>query len=234
MLAYIADADVTATTGAITLAATEDATIKAVSVAASLAVSVGFIGGTLAGAGAAADNIILGSANAWALDSELDAKTDVSITAENTSEIDANIIAAAVSLAGSAIGGAAVGIGVSVARNFVGWDASIDHDSGEAVPTLDTGDTVFVSSGAQLGQVYKYKGATLTDGDPGVIDNQPIELATQIYGNGALWERVDRPPVQEVRAYAQNTGIDAEGDLTLTATSDQTIDATVIAGSVGM
>ena len=69
--AYIADADVTATTGDIEILATEDASIDAVSVAAALAVSVTAIGGGLAGAGAVADNIIGGKVAAYALDSKL-------------------------------------------------------------------------------------------------------------------------------------------------------------------
>ena len=97
-----------------------------------------------------------------------------------------------------------MGVGVAIARNFVGWDTSISHDSNEKVPALRAGDTVFVSSGASLGKVFKYIGAlTLND----------VDLSAQDYENNVLWVQVARPPVQEVRAYTQNTSIDAEGDL---------------------
>jgi hypothetical protein len=229
VLAYIADANAIARTGAITVAATEDAGIDAVSVAASLAVAAGGIGASLAGAGAVADNIILGKADAYALDSELSAATEVSFTALNTSKIDATIVGAAVSLAAGAVGGIGLSIGAAVARNFIGWDASIDHHSDEtALGTLSNGDTVRVASGPRAGEVYKYIGSSTSDADPLAIGNQPINLSTQDYGDLSRWVRVDSAAL-EVQAYTENTGIQAGTMLSLKAESEQTIHAEVLA-----
>jgi hypothetical protein len=117
--AFIADADVTASSGAITVKATEDASINALSVAASVAVGGGIVGVAISGAGAVADNTILGGAKAYAVDSSLDAATDVTFTAANTSDIEAKIVAASASVAVGG-GGLGVSIGVSVARNRIG------------------------------------------------------------------------------------------------------------------
>ena len=100
--AFIKNADegVTATNGAITLAATEMATIDAFSGAASLAVGLAGVAGiAVAGAGAEATNVILVDTNAYVKDSTLTSTGNIDIDATNTASIDATVISAAFSLA---------------------------------------------------------------------------------------------------------------------------------------
>jgi hypothetical protein len=112
--AYIDNADVTASTGDITVSATEDASIEAVSVAASMAVSVSLIGIDISGAGAMADNTILGKTHASATHSELHAFGDVSFDAQDTSKIDATIASVSVSVGVGVLGGLGIAIGGSL------------------------------------------------------------------------------------------------------------------------
>jgi hypothetical protein len=113
---------VDATSGAIKVEAFEKADIDAVSVAASI--SVGISGGTagisVSGAGAAANNQIRTTTNAFVQDSRLDSDGAVDITAENTSEIDATIVAVAGAVGVGSTAGAGIAIGAAVAQNSIG------------------------------------------------------------------------------------------------------------------
>jgi hypothetical protein len=144
--AHIANADVTARSGDIAVSASEDAGIEAVSVAVSAAVAIGVLGGLgISGAGALAENIILGGAQAYAADSELHAAGNVSLTAKDDSEIDATIVGVSVAAAGGVIGGIGVAIGAAVARNLIGYE---DDGSRHALDVIaDTVNTGIVAGG---------------------------------------------------------------------------------------
>jgi len=60
-------------------------------------------------------------------------------------------------------------------------------------------------------------------------------VSTQDYSNTDMWKQVNlvSSPV-EVQAYIVNSEVDAAGDLTQTAVSDQSIDALVVAGSAAV
>jgi hypothetical protein len=166
--AYIANADNTGTTvGAIALNATEEATITTTSTAVAMSAGAGLISVAASGGGADAINVILTRTNAYIANSDVSSAGDVTLTALDTSTIDATVVGISTALS-AALGGGSGSIGVSVAKNLIGYDLS---------------DT--------------------------------------------------RVPA-EVRAYVQDSSINATGALIQSATADQTIDAGVGAGSLGV
>ena len=104
------------------LTVTAPTAIQAIAAAASLAVGVGVLGGAvgISGAGAVATNVILTKTNAYIADSTVTSQTDVDLDAVNTAIIRAKIISVSLAVAGGFVG-AAASIGVSVARNFIGY-----------------------------------------------------------------------------------------------------------------
>ncbi len=239
VLAYIANADtkVKATTSTgITISATEGATIHAWTVAASLSIAVGSVGAGVSGAGAAATNAIFTKVNAHIDDSVVESSGPVNATAMNTASIEAKVFAVAAAV-GAGATGLGVAIGVSVARNFIGFDpsggpsysctlANNCYESTATTSTITTGKRVKVVTGARTGDVYEYVGTTtLTNKD----------LTMQEYGDASLWKQVlIAPNAAQVQAYVLRSSVDATGQLKLQATSTQTIDAIVVAGAVAL
>ncbi len=124
------DAGVTSTntntdaTGDISITVSEGADIEATAAAASAAVALGLVGASLSGAGAVANNIILGSANAYVDNSVLRSAQDVILDADNTSTINAEVLAVAAAIGGGAFVGAGLSIGAAIARNRIGYSAT--------------------------------------------------------------------------------------------------------------
>ena len=202
-------------------------TINAVSVAASVAVSFAQQKGiSFSGGGVGSVNQISSLVNAYASNSHINAVGAIDLNAVNASAIEAVIVAA--SLSGSKSGGA-VAIGVSVAKNYIGWvsddTTKVDYTSNQGSQSLSSGDTVRISSGVLAGDVYEYLG------------NSPvtIDLASADYGDPNTWKRINlQAAPSQVRAYIANSTIQNSGDLKITARSTQTIDAVVVAGAVGV
>ncbi|MCK9231001.1 MAG: hypothetical protein M0P18_10020, partial [Syntrophales bacterium] len=146
--------------------------------------------------------------------------------------IGATVIALSAALSGGAVG-VGVSIGLSFATNLVGWDLVSDtpyqYTTASEPASVTAGDRVKIEEGVREGSVYEYVGS-----DPVFPENgdRTVDLKTQDYGNTDLWKQVNlvQSPV-EVRAYTADSSIDATGNLTMTATSDQSIDALVVAGS---
>jgi hypothetical protein len=149
-----------------------------------------------------------------------------------TPTIAASVVSASASVAGGAVG-VGVSVGLSFARNLVGWDLSIDtpytYTTADLRTQITDGDRVKVESGVRAGDVYEYIG---TESQLPKEGETYVDLKTQDYGNTDLWKQVNlvESPV-EVQAYVLNSSIDAAGDLTQTVISDQSIDALVVAGS---
>ena len=235
---YIKDADaVAATAGGITIAATETATIRAVSAAASLAAGIGGVAGVaVSGAGADALNVILTKTNAYVENSALTATGAVDLDAINTAAIDATIISAAFSVAVGGVAGVGASIGVALARNYIGWDSTLNASTYTTASNpllLTNGQTVKIASGADAGSIYRYVGsAPLVNPNPLSLEKWLTRLN---YADQELWEQVDLVKnAAEVQAYLLNSSVAASGALTLDATSDQTIDARVLAGAVAI
>jgi hypothetical protein len=104
-------------------------TINAISAAAAVAVGLGGdVGVAVSGAGAVAQNVILGSTEAYAQDSKITSAGDVSLRAESGSAISSTVLALSAAAGVAIAEGAGFGasIGVAVARNFIGWVPGAD------------------------------------------------------------------------------------------------------------
>jgi hypothetical protein len=154
----------------------EMSSITALSIAASVGAAIGGTAGIgLSGAGADATNVILTDTNAYIEDSGLEATLgNVDVDAANSSSIDALIISASLALGVGGTAGVGASIGVSLARNYVGWntDASLlpepDFATGDAsrnhftqANPLRTNDLVRIDAGARAGDMYRYIGDTI-------------------------------------------------------------------------
>ena len=167
-----------------------------------------------------------------------DAKVgNIDVVASSTADIDATINAISGSLSFGSSSGVAVALGVSVARNFMGWStddaASGDYDTETGLPqgqTLTSGQTVRLSDGVRAGDVYEYLGPDLVQDSV-----NPIDLRTQDYSDHRLWKQVNVTPVaSEVQAYIEDSTIHASGAVTADANADQKIDSIVLAGAVAI
>lgn len=244
--AYILNAGIDAGTGGVTVRASELAAINAVSFAASAAAGfAGVAAVSISGAGADANNIILTATNAYIEDSTVVSDGIVDLDASNTATIKAVVVSATASIAVGGIAGVGASIGVAVARNYIGWKLNYDYDA-NAPGCYETGDTdvtqivagnkVRIAAGPNAGNIYQYTGTeTLTQ--PHDEEDQPIEnwLIGLDYTNESQWQLVNlEKAAAQVQAYILDSSVDAAGALTLDAVSDQTIEATVFAGSVAV
>lgn len=246
-----ADFGVDAGTNGIMIAATESATIKAVSAAASLAAGFGGAAGiAVSGAGADANNIILTDTNAYIEGSSVYSDGKVDLDAANTGIIRAVVVSASAAISVGGFAGVGASIGVAVARNYIGWDPDYNYDETEYYETGDTdvaqivtGDRVKIAAGPNAGNVYQYIGeasleqptATGTGDGEGNADENANWLTRLDYSDQSQWRLINlEKNAAEVQAFILNSNVDATGELTLDALSDQTIEATVFAGSVAI
>ncbi len=182
--------------GSIEVTVVEDATIAATSVAASIDVGIGKKTSlALSGGGAEATNVVLTKANASVTDSTLHSDDAVDITATSTASIDATVAAVSLAVAGSSSKSAGgVSIGVSVARNFIGWDpsdsTSATYETGTRLAdgaALNAGMTVKITDGPRAVDVFEYLGPSRV---------QPT----------ANFDTTDTSVVLDERKYRQNRG----------------------------
>ena len=138
-------------------------TIDALAIAASAAVGIGGIGGGAgSGAGALAVNTVLSRTNAFIAGSDVAADEDITIDASSTSSIVATIVSVSVAIGGGAFGGAALSIGVSIARNEIGFENGSavppTYKFSTGTPTIAANSTVEIDVGPMTGKVYEYLG----------------------------------------------------------------------------
>jgi len=176
------------------------ASITALSAAASLGAGIaGAVGVAVSGAGAEATNVILTKTNAFIENSNIWAAGNVDMDAANTASIDAVIVSASAALGVGGTVGVGASLGVSLARNYIGWDtdSSAFPDSSLAFSTgdsskssfsmansLSTGDVVRIDSGARAGDVYQYTGSEVlpkfasTDGEKTISKGDLVEISS--------------------------------------------------------
>ena len=155
--------------------------------AAAVSVAVGSNGVAVGGGGAVALNEILGTNNAFVQSSTLDTSSSpvgaVTIEASSTGAIQAFVLAVSVSVAVGDEAGVGVAIGISVARNLIGWSptglATTTYTSDGLPSSVDVGDTVTVDGGALDGQTFQYVGPGIT----GTV----IYLNRQDFSDTSLW-----------------------------------------------
>ena len=152
--------------------------MQSIAVAVSVAVSGGTPAFALAGGGSESTNVILSTTSAYLQGGSLGTTTNkvgsVTITATSGGKVEALVlaVAAAVSFGGTTAVG--VALGVSVARNFIGWDpdgsTSYTYLSTQHPATVTTGQRVKIPTPAagaasmpayaRSGDVYEYIGTT--------------------------------------------------------------------------
>ena len=125
----------------------------------------GAAGIAVSGAGAVARNIILTKSNAFIDGSDLSSAAEVDLDASSEATIRALVVSASAAVGVGGTAGIGASVGVSIARNFIGWDptavpASLDTD--DALRELTHGDEVKVLGGARNEEVYKYLGKDAT------------------------------------------------------------------------
>ena len=235
--AYIKNVDNVDVDHDVKIFAMSDAEITAISTAASVAFSIGAGGSSIAvsGGAAIAQNVILSTTNAYIEDSSLDIGVDgsivsgIDIDADSTSVIEAEVIASSGSVAVGTGTSVAASIGLSLARNFIGWDpfagGSANYNSNQQGVNLVKDQVVEVVSGARDGDYYKYTGE----------NNNNVDLVVEDYGNSELWTLISLTPDEvQVRAYILDSSVDATGAVTLDAVGSETIEALNVAGSVAV
>ncbi|NUQ63376.1 MAG: tandem-95 repeat protein, partial [Pirellulales bacterium] len=120
--------------------------------------------------------------------------------------------------------------------------------TGDNPSEINTGDMVRISAGANAGNVYKYIGSdTLSRPDGPAPDGETTKQKAARQQEEANWlTRLDYADLFQwrlvslkedpaaVHAYVLNSSVDSTGALTLDAVSDQSIDATIVSGSVAV
>ena len=216
--------------GGFSLSATESASITATTAAAAFAGSVGGIAISFAGAGADARNVILTKTDAYIDSSDVRSAAGVSLMATSTgTSITAEVVSAAAALALGGLSGS-FAIGASVAENYIGWDP---HGTTSATYTTDStpssvtqNQTVKIASGAHAGDVYRYVPSTPLNGSP--------NLKTQDYTDASKWVQVGTTAAGETKAYVTGSSLVAATTLSASATSGETINATVASVSAAL
>ncbi len=231
--------------GDISIRAEQSAEINATASAASIALGFGQAGVAVAGAGASATNYILTHTNASLENSSIFNADAIDIDALNESTINATVVAASAAIGGGQVGVGA-SIGVSIARNLIGYKlgavaaGSTTYTTGDSFSAdrhFNPGDTVLSDGGITDGDVYEYIGP-LTDKDGN--DARLLLKANQSVGsmdlrNTDLWRQINlNAQASELTARVLDTSINAQGTLSVTANSDQTINAEVLAGSAAV
>ncbi|MBU6386317.1 MAG: hypothetical protein KGS49_10310, partial [Planctomycetes bacterium] len=241
-----ADSQVLTNGGALSIYADSSSKIHSDAVAASIAFSSGTTSVAFSGGSAAATNIIL---------SDVESTIDNSVTgtlANKLGKVDvlannASSIVAAVgsgSAAAAVGGGPAVGVslGISVARNFIGVSrtggsvtGTILNSSDAPVSSLTPGMKVRMVEGALAGEIYEYIGLQTNDADPNIAGNQLFDLNQQPYRDTLRWRHVNASHSgSDIRATIRNSQIISSSSIDVQATSNESIDAIVVAVSMGI
>ncbi len=230
---------ITSSNGDLALTATDSAAILADAVGASISVgaSGASYGGALSIGVSIAENIISNETRAYIDNSglavpqnmtDLDAQ-NVSILATSMDTIDALSIAATISVGAGTKAGIALSGGGSDSTNVIltktnAYVLNADLDSTgnvilEARNTSDI-DAIVVTASVSAG----------FGGNAGVAASVGASLAENLIG----WDEDGVHTPAQVQAYVKDSSIDTDGDLTLRAVANETIEAVVVAGSVAI
>jgi hypothetical protein len=195
--AFIRDTDlVEAQDGSVFLTANQMADIDAVASASSISVAVSASQGakSFSGGGAIATNVISGNVNAFISGSTVTASgTDVGdgnviLDTDNLSTIDATIRALSVSVAASTGEATSASIGLSIARNFIGFDEGFDYTSDSfASPAFD------FTSNENVDEIVQGDLVRLTD------DHDPDRDGEVYQYSGSGHQRTRRPVLADLR-----------------------------------
>ncbi len=201
--AFIANATVTTTVGAVALTATETATIDSTAFAASLAVGITSFGAGIgvAGAGANAVNAIDTTTTAHIDSSSVTSEGGVTLSASTPSalQINSTIVTASVGVGGGA-GGIGAAIGVALAQNLIGYNT--DGSAGNAAVEAYTDNSSISAEGAL--QLDATTAASIT----AQVDSGAVAIGGGLLGIGLAGAGVDvvNKSALDVEAYIEGDG----------------------------
>src|SRR5690606_21836121 len=127
-----------------------------------------------------------------------------------------------------AAGGGAASVGAALSRNLIGWEDEAEHTATTESPDafVRQGDRVRLAysydQGGTPGRIYEYKG-----------ESEVLSLKDRDYSDTSLWKEVKAEPAR-IQAYIQDSSVEADGALTLTARATGTITAGTGAGSMAV
>ncbi|QOV24150.1 beta strand repeat-containing protein [Anabaenopsis elenkinii] len=216
VLAYLQKVNLKTTNGEVALSAKETAQIKTTSVAAALAVGVSSLGVALSGAGAEGTNVVANRVGAYVVSSNVETAGvggDVVVKADSNVNLSAVVGAAAGSLGGGLVA-AAGAMGVSLARNLIGFDGVQDSTGYknqvlayvEGSTVTATGDVRVAATGVESVKSIAFAGAVAV----------AAGIGGAAAGSGAA---VTNKMASRVYAYLQNTGVINLGSVEVKANS---------------
>ena len=244
------DGAVLSSNTSVTVQALSDADIQVFGLAASIAIALGGATGVgVSGAGVSALNVILGDTLARVHNSAISAVDDVTVDAKASNRIQATIISASIGVGAGGGVGLGASIGVSLARNYVGFDptgytGAVNFTSGSDKPARISKDQVLrmgPASGARANEVYQYLGeddlVQLTDNDGKATDL----ILSQDFSDTKKWLQLTESAANRIEAFVTESSVadlasavDSRLDFKVSALAEQSIVSTVFAGSVAV
>lgn len=227
----------------VTVSASDSSAIEAVAVGASLAGSYGTNGALGVAIGASlAHNEIRNTVTASIVDADrnnsdptlagVTARTRLDVSATEVGTVSASAVAASVAAAFSTAASAGLSGAGADATNVILTKTNASIEGSRVAAT--TGVSVVASNSADIDATIVGVAVAVGIGaNAGVGAAIGVALARNFIG----WEldaAAGDAPAAETRAFVRDSSITAGGSLDLTATSSQTIDATVFAGSVAI
>jgi len=218
----------------IKIEATDTSLIEATGGAAAITASFsGESGISVSVTAAVAQNEIFSTvtANILASDTGVTAETgDVTLLAKQDATIHATVASASLSIGAGGTNGIAVGGGGAAATNVILGSTLAYIDTSTVTSTA--GDiSVTANSLSEIDAlVLAISGSASFGGTTGV--SVAIGVAVALNSIGVTLDETKQ--TNSVSAYARNSRLNAGDALTITALSDQSIDATVVAGAVGL
>ncbi len=154
----------------------------------------------------------------------------VRLNADSTSTIEARSVAASIAVAAGKSGGLALSGGGAVSTNAIGTDTNaylkgVDLDSNGDVALQATNTSVIVAN---------IDAWSVSAGFGAEVGGAAASVGASVAGNYVGYDLEDNRAPAQVRAYVENSSIDAQGVVTLTAVANETIDAGVAAGAVAV
>ena len=246
--AYASDSSLKALQGNVKIEATNTASIDA----AVVAVSAAFGAGGTAGVGVSIGVAVARNYIGWDTSSDLFPEASIDFS---TGDSLRNQFTRANPLTTGDLVRIDAGARAGDVYKYVGDTIQADFNSSQGTRTVSEGDVVLISSNftadsdsdgtpdGKIGGLYKFVGTggsrnlnaqDYTDGDIWEYVGSSY-LVEQDYGNTDYWQQVNiaQSPA-EVQAYSERTSITTGGALTMSADSDNTIEAVVVSGSVAL
>ena len=214
--------------GSVELSANDTSQIKADAGAAAVAASFGGVGVAISIGVALAENQISNEIESYINNAVVTTTAgDVAVEAKENATITARTAAAAVSAAVGAYGVAVSGAGAEATNVILTKTNAYIEDS-----TLVSAEDLLLTAenNSTINAVVISTAASLGGGIVGISGSIGASVARNLIG----WNLFGTRTPAEVQAYVKDSGVHATGDILLTANAIETINSTVLAGSVAV